>query len=159
MLECVDRTIPELSALIGALVETYGLDRTRVCAVGISMGAYVVYQAIANGVALRASVAIVGSPERPGARSPHTSCAQFEHTAMLSVVAEYDASVPPDAAHRFHSKLTAHHPTAVQQIVELPRVGHLMSSEQWQRAMVLTDAWLAEYGHPAVNTLPSASPV
>jgi dienelactone hydrolase len=146
MLECVDRSVLELPALIDALARVHRADEQRMCAVGISMGAYVVYQAIANGIGLRAAVAVVGAPERLGARSPHTRPRSFESTATLSVVAEHDMSVPPAAAQRFHAALTAEHPLATQRIVQLPGVGHLMSAEQWRSAMDLMEAWLVEYG-------------
>ncbi len=146
MLECVDQSITELPGLMAELVQDYHADPRCVAAVGISMGAFLVYQAVANGMPLRAAVAVVGSPERPGAASPHSRPTRFSQTAMLSLVAEHDTSVPPAAAHRFHSSLTASGASA-HRIVQLEGVGHLMSADQWRSAMELTEAWLGQYAY------------
>lgn len=146
MLECVDQSIAELPELMSELVRDYHADPECVAAVGISMGAFLVYQAVANGIPLRAAVAVVGSPARPGADSPHERPSHFAQTAMLSVVAEHDTSVPPAAAHRFHSSLTASG-VSRHRIVQLDGVGHLMSADQWRSAMELAEAWLGQYAY------------
>jgi len=146
MLQCVDQSLTELPHLIHDLVHAHGADPQRISAVGISMGAFLVYQAVADGLAVRAAVGVVGSPERPDERSPHLLPARFRDTAMLSVVAEHDTSVPPAAAHRLHASLRTIHPLAVQRIVQLPGVGHLMSATQWRTAMDVTEAWLVKHG-------------
>jgi predicted esterase len=108
MLEQVTQTIGELPALVDALAVEFGADRERVSLVGISMGAFLAYGAIASGVLpLRAVVALLGSPEWPGETSAHLTPERFTDVALLSITAEHDVSVPPAAAVRLHTSLDA----------------------------------------------------
>lgn len=147
MLEVVEATVLELPALIDALVTEHEVDRDRVSLVGISMGAFLVYRAVSAGVPLRAVVALLGSPEWPGATSAHRWLPRFDDVALLSITAQHDVSVPPQAVFRLHESLAAvrgrvtahrHH--------ELRGSGHLTNAEQWGEAMTETMAWLAQHG-------------
>ncbi len=143
MLPLVDESIAELPALIAELVATHGADASRVSLVGISMGAFLAYRAIATALPLRAVVALLGSPQQLGANSPHEAIDQFRDVALLSITAEYDVSVPPEPTRAFHAALAArfgasdrHHHHV------LAGAGHLTSSAQWAEAMQLTMDWL-----------------
>lgn len=147
MLDIMEATARELPALIDTLVTEHAVDRTRVSLVGISMGAFVAYRAVAAGVPLRAVVALLGSPEWPGETSAHRDVSAFRDSALLSITAEHDVSVPPAAAFRFHEAL-ASVPTqsAACRHHELRGAGHLTSAAQWAEAMVETMTWLERYG-------------
>lgn len=147
MLEIVDRTVAELPALIDALVREFGADPRRVSLVGISMGAFVAYRCIASGLRLRAAVALLGSPERPDARSPHVMPMQFRDVALLSITAEHDVTVPPAATVAFHRLLDADRlrRAPVQHLV-LRGAGHLTAAHEWEEAMHATHAWLEREG-------------
>lgn len=150
MLDIVDATVRELPALIDALVHEHGVDRRRVSLVGISMGAFLAYRAIADGIPLRSCVALLGSPEWPGSGSAHRQLHAFRHTALLSVTAEHDTNVPPAPVSRLHSALdvsfgdaaVCHH----HHHHELRGAGHLTNAAQWGEAMHQTLAWLARHG-------------
>ncbi len=105
MLALAEATVHELPALIDDLAQHHGADPSRVSAVGISMGAFLLYRAIAYGIPLRAAVALLGSPEWPGPSSAHRSPDSFTRVRLLSITAEHDVSVPPAAATRFHEVL------------------------------------------------------
>lgn len=150
MLDIVEATVRELPALIDALVREHGVDRRRVSLVGISMGAFLAYRAIADGIPLRSCVALLGSPEWPGPGSAHRQLHAFRHTALLSVTAEHDTNVPPAPVSRLHRALDVlfgdaavrHH----HHHHELRGAGHLTDAAQWSEAMHLTLAWLARHG-------------
>jgi dienelactone hydrolase len=150
MLDIVDATVRELPAVIDALVHEHGVDRRRVSLVGISMGAFLAYRAIADGIPLRSSVALLGSPEWPGPSSAHQRLDAFRGTALLSVTAEHDTNVPPAPVNRLHGALhvlfgdaaVRHH----HHHHELRGSGHLTNAAQWGEAMQLTMAWLARHG-------------
>ncbi len=146
MLPRVDESIAELPALIAALVMSHHADPERVSAVGISMGAFLVYRAIAAGVPLRAAVAILGSPHHPGTGSPHEAIEQFGDTALLSITAEHDVSVPPAPARVFHDALLARCASPDRhRHRSLTGAGHLTSGGEWTVAMQWTMDWLEHH--------------
>ena len=147
MLEVMEATTHELPALIDALVVDCDVDRDRVSLVGISMGAFLAYRAITAGLPLRAVVALLGSPEWPGVTSAHRSLTAFRDVALLSITAEHDASVPPEAVYRLHDALGAMPgPATTHRHHELLGSGHLTNAAQWAEAMSETTAWLERYG-------------
>lgn len=150
MLSLAAATADETPALVDALARERLADPARVSLVGISLGGYAAYRAAAALPSLRAVVALLGSPEWPddvaGDASPHRRPEAFHDVALLSITAERDASVPPDEARRFHERLAAAHPDPSRaRHVELAGAEHLMSGEQWARAMDETVGWLARF--------------
>ncbi len=146
MLDLVGRGALELPELIDALAATRPIDRTRVSLVGISMGAFLGYGAIARGVPLRSVVALLGSPEWPDVRSPHRSIDAFRDVSLLSITAEHDTHVPPGPANRFHIDLAMRYPLGRHRYHELRGAGHLTSGDQWREAMDETMTWLLQTG-------------
>ncbi len=146
MLDVVADTVRELPALIDALVADFHVDRTRVSMVGISMGAFLAYRAIAGGAPLRSVVALLGSPEWPGETSAHRSLFAFRDVALLSITAEHDVSVPPAAVRRLHDALASQTDDATpRHHHELRGSGHLTTAAQWAEAMTETVAWLRRF--------------
>lgn len=151
MLDLARATARELPDVVRALAADPRVDAGRVSLAGVSMGGYLAYRAALDltdaGLPPRAVVALLGSPEWPDADAPHRAPERFEATALLSIVAGRDESVPPDAARRFHARLAARHPTPARaRIVELADAPHLMGAAQWETAMGETAAWLARWG-------------
>ena len=147
MLDIMEATVRELPALIDVLVTEHAVDRIRVSLVGISMGGFLAYRAIAAGIPLRSVVALLGSPEWPGRTSAHRSLVAFRDVALLSITAEHDVSVPPSAVHRLHEALgCAPTRSTACRHHELRGAGHLTTAAQWAEAMTETMAWLERYG-------------
>jgi dienelactone hydrolase len=140
-------TAAELPALVRALADAALGDPSRVSLVGVSMGGFLAYHAATVLTGLRAVVALLGSPAWPGGDGPHRQPHAFHDLALLSITAERDASVPPEAARRFHGVLAASHPEPARaRYLELSGAEHLMSGEQWETAMTATLDWLRAYG-------------
>jgi pimeloyl-ACP methyl ester carboxylesterase len=155
MLALAAATAAELPALVAALGARGLGDAERVGIVGVSMGGYLAYRAAGAVPGVRAVVAVLGSPEwgdpgSSGADSPHHDPEAFRHVALLSITAEHDASVPPDAARRLHAVLAADHPApARSRYVELPGAGHLVGAEEWSQAMDEARGWMRAHLAPA----------
>ena len=148
MLELAAATAAELPRLVAALADVEHADPRRVSVVGTSMGGYLVYCAVADHPDIRAAVALLGSPEWPGdPRSPHLRPEAFGRTALLSITAQRDESVPPAATRAFHAELTAWScrsaPSGYRELADAP---HLMNGAQWSTAMDATVDWLRRYG-------------
>lgn len=142
MVELVARTADEVPAVIRALAAEGLADADRVGATGVSMGGYVVYRAAVVEPAIRAAVSILGSPAWPEGDGPHRQLDALARTALLSVTAQRDENVPPDAARALHRRLADVHPEARQRYVELPGAVHLMGEADWNAAMDETIGWL-----------------
>jgi alpha-beta hydrolase superfamily lysophospholipase len=146
MMELVETTAAEVPQLVRTLVGAGIADRTRISAVGISMGGYIIYRAVVLEPMIRTAVALLGSPEWPEGDSPHGHPRAFDSTALLSITAECDESVPPDAARRFHRGLARTHPYPRRvRYVELPGAEHLMDEASWRIAMTETIDWLVAH--------------
>ena len=148
MLALAAGTATELPALVAALGAAGLGDPERVGVVGVSMGGYLAYRAAHAVPGVRAVVALLGSPEwgppgAPGPESPHRHRAALAAVPLLSITAERDASVPPDAARRLHAALDAGGATA--RYLELPGAEHLVSADEWSRAMRAARQWLGEH--------------
>ncbi|HEX8276259.1 MAG TPA: alpha/beta fold hydrolase [Longimicrobiaceae bacterium] len=142
--ELAARTAAEVPGVVRELADAGLADPERVSAAGISMGGYLVYGAVLAEPSLRAAVSILGSPEWPLGDSPHRRPEAFHRTALLSITAECDENVPPDAARRFHRRLAEGHPQPERaRYLELPGAVHLMGADDWETTMGETLRWLA----------------
>jgi dienelactone hydrolase len=146
MIELAARTADEVPAVVRALAEEGLADAGRIGVAGVSMGGYVVYQAVRTEPSIRAAVSILGSPEWPQGDSPHRDLDAFRRTALLSVTAECDENVPPAAARALHRRLAETAPDSDRhRYVEIPGAVHLMGEDDWNRAMDETVRWLARH--------------
>jgi hypothetical protein len=129
MLEIADATAAEVPARVEALLRE-GFDRVSIA--GVSMGGYVVYRALLLEPRIHSAVALLGSPEG-------LDCARFAGMRLLSITAERDENVPPDAARALHAQLgnTRTH------YLELPGAGHLVDAANWDRAIDAAVAWIS----------------
>lgn len=146
MLAMADATAAEIPALLTALA-TRGLgDPARTALVGVSMGAFLVYRALLD-VPVRAAVAILGSPEWPGARNPALAdAATFRDVALLSITAQRDESVPPGPTRAFHDRLSSAMPDAPRhRYLELPGAPHLVDAHGWEVIVRGTLDWLTTH--------------
>lgn len=147
VLDLADATRRELPALTHELVQYHGADAARMSAVGISMGAFLVYRAIALGSPFRAAVALLGSPGWSGSSSAGLPLDPFRLVRLLSITAEHDASVPPAKVEQLHSALQEQfgsHVTHRHHVLQ--GAGHLTSAHEWQDAMTRTLEWLQKHG-------------
>jgi pimeloyl-ACP methyl ester carboxylesterase len=149
MLELAGATVAEIPALVAALLGTGLAALPHVAVVGVSMGGYIAYRAPLVAPEVRTVVALLGSPEwsdEPG--SPHRRADAFRDVALLSITAERDVNVPPAAARRFHAALAATAGASARiRHLELAGAEHLMTGEQWERAIATTVSWLRQH-HP-----------
>lgn len=151
MLAQVRATAREIPSIVGTLAED-GLARAcRVAVVGVSMGGYLAYQAPLEDPNVSTVVALLGSPEWPDGDGPHLRPDVLRGVALLSITAERDTSVPPDAARRLHARLDApdlRDPRGRPQrlppsrYLELPGAPHLLGADEWASAMAATHDWL-----------------
>ena len=149
MIDQATTTAGEIRGVLRAVIDAGIADRQRISAVGISMGGYLVYRAVVVEPMIRTAVALLGSPEWPAGDSPDRHPRAFDATALLSITAECDASVPPDAARRFHRGLARTHPNPRRlRYVELPGAEHLMDEKSWSVAMTETTTWLLAHNPP-----------
>ena len=146
MLPLAELTARDVPLVVRTLVEQGLTDEGRVALAGISMGAYVVYRTVAIVQGIRAAVALLGSPEWPEGISPHWEPAAFRQTALLSITAENDVNVPPDAARAFHEVLDADvERTAPARYIELRGASHLLNERDWDRASEEAVSWLRRF--------------
>ncbi len=143
----VAQTVGEVPAILDALCAEGLADPTRLAVAGVSMGGLVTYGAVVADRRLRAAVALLGSPVWPLPGSPHLVPERFFPTALLSITAGNDESVPPVGARRFHEALEPRYVDAPERLryLELAGEPHLMSAAAWDHCMDETVAWLV--GH------------
>lgn len=146
MLPLAELTARDVPLIVRTLRDDGLADERRIAVAGISMGAYTVYRAVAMVQGIRAAVALLGSPEWPEGISPHWHPEAFRQTAILSITAEDDASVPPDGARRFHAALASDaRRTAPARYLELRGGQHLLSDEHWKTARREMIDWLHRF--------------
>lgn len=142
LVELVRQTADEVPGVIRGLAAERLADADRVGAAGVSMGGYLVYRAAVVEPRIRAAVSILGSPAWPDDDGPDRDLDALARTALLSVTAERDENVPPDAARALHRRLGESRPAARQRYVELPGAVHLMGEADWNAAMDEAIQWL-----------------
>jgi dienelactone hydrolase len=149
MLELAAQTALDVRGVLRILIDRGIADASHIGAVGISMGGYLVYRLIVIEPMIRTAVALLGSPEWPRGDSPHRHPQAFDATALLSITAECDGSVPPAAARDFHRVLSRTHPDPRRlRYVELSGAQHLMDAASWGTAMTETIGWLVSHTIP-----------
>lgn len=143
--ELAAATAAELPELVRALARWPEVLERRVGLVGVSMGGYAVYRALTLGATPWAAVALLADPEWPGDH-PGARVARLTRVPLLSITAERDESVPPGGARRLHEAIAARIPRSQDfRHVELPGAPHLMSPDDWRRAMDETVGWLKRH--------------
>ena len=127
-LTLVRATAQEIPAILDVLVVQKLAAQRRVGVAGWSMGGFVTYAAAVSEPRLQAAVAMLGSPawRLPWPESPHRHPQRCFPLALLSQTAGADRRVPPDAARRFHTALTASYRDTTERLgyVEYPGIGH-----------------------------------
>jgi len=133
--QLVDESVAEIPAILDAL----GAERIALC--GISFGGYITYRGAVRDPRITAAVALLGSPD------PSLAEAMFP-TALLSLTAEKDENVPPDAARAFHRELEARYASAPERLAyhEYPGGTHFsFTEEDWEDAMRRTIEWVLRW--------------
>ena len=144
---CVRQTVAELPELIDLLVERGSSDPARIAVAGVSMGACMVYAAIADERRIRAAVAMLGSPEAPNSDAGRPLGERFFPTALLSITAGQDTVVPPDAARVLHQGLEPRYQARPERLryCEIARASHFLQPEEWDGAVAQASAWLVSF--------------
>jgi len=146
--EAVAATAAEVRGLKDAVSERRWAEPDRIGALGISMGAAVVFGAIASGASLAAAVAIVGTPVwRHQSFSPHERLDAFFPTALLCINSGNDEIVPPAGARELCRELAPRYSGAPERLdfIELPGERHMMSQQAWDFALDRAVAWFERF--------------
>ena len=140
---------------VPALIDRGGADAERIGAAGVSMGACIVYGAIARERRLRAAVALLGSPARGRPDGSRLAVDRFFPSALLSVTAGADVVVPPAAAASLHAELTDWYRNDPDRLCHqsFPDAEHLMKETDWQQAIDSACAWLLRFLAPTGGRL------
>lgn len=151
----VAETVDEVPMLVDRLIDRGGADAERIGAAGVSMGACIVYGAIARERRLRAAVALLGSPARGRPDGSRLAVDRFFPNALLSVTAGADVVVPPAAAAALHAELTDWYRNDPDRLCHqsFPDAEHLMQETDWQQAIDSACAWLLRFLAPTGGRL------
>ena len=143
----VAETVAEVPQLIDTLINRGMSHPNRIAAAGVSMGAYIVYGAVATERRIAAAAALLGSPEWTHPSSPHDHSDSFFPTALLSITAEHDDVVAPDAARKLHDTLAAHYASQPERLRyrQIAGAPHFLSPEDWFSAVGDAIAWLQRF--------------
>ena len=140
--EMAVQTSREVPAILDELIRDGLADPQRIALAGISMGAFAVYRALVECRGrISNAVAILGSPRWPSPSSPHNDLDAFCDAALLSITAELDENVPPNAARDLHYALEQRCPNR-HRYVELSGAVHLMSAAHWEETKREMLNWL-----------------
>ncbi|MBK7236863.1 MAG: dienelactone hydrolase family protein [Sterolibacteriaceae bacterium] len=143
----VAQTVAEVPRIIDTLIDRGMSDPNRIGAAGVSMGACIVYGAVATEPRICGAVALLGSPEWTHPDSPHCRADSFYPTALLSITAELDEVVPPVAARNLHDKLAARYAARPERLMyrQIAGAPHFLTPEDWLRAVGEAIAWLQRF--------------
>lgn len=143
----VAQTAAEVPALIDTLIDRGLSDPNRIAVAGVSMGACIVYGAVATERRIRAAAALLGSPDWAYPNSPHEHADSFYPTALLSITAECDDIVAPAAARKLHDALTTSYASQPERLSyrQIAAAPHFLSPEDWFSAVGDAIAWLRRF--------------
>jgi uncharacterized protein len=143
----VAETVAEVPGIVDLLCGEGLADETRLGAAGVSMGGMITYGATATDPRIRAAVALLASPEWPHPASPHLEIDRFFPTALLSITAGQDETVPPAAARALHAELEERyrqHPERLR-YVEIEDSLHMMTPADWAWSLREAAGWLSRF--------------
>jgi len=143
----VAATMDEVPGIVDHLCGAGLADAARIGAAGVSMGGMITYGAVALDPRIRAAVALLASPEWPHSASPHLRIDRFFPTALLSITAERDETVSPDAARAFHAELEDRYRQDPERLryVELAESLHMMTPADWAWSIRESVDWLSRF--------------
>lgn len=149
LFELIGQSVREVPEILDALTGSGLAIPGRIGVAGISMGGYIVYGAVSTPARIRLpfAVALLGSPEWRHPDSPHFRLDRFAPTALLSITAGNDESVPPQAARRLHDDLAPFYRGSPERLRyrELDGAPHLMGAADWAVTMQETLEWLGRF--------------
>ena len=143
----VAETAAEAPGIVDFLCGDGLADEARIAAAGVSMGGMITYGAAAIDPRIRAAVALLASPEWPHPASPHLEIERFFPTALFSITAGRDETVPPATTRAFHSDLEERylqHPERLR-YVEIEDSLHMMTPADWAWAIRESIGWLSRF--------------
>jgi hypothetical protein len=145
----------ELKQVVAHVRHSYTTVR-HVGALGVSLGGFTIFSAIAEYPGLLSAASILlGSPRWPGLdqrsplrqHSPHHWPDRYFPTALLVQNAGQDEYVRSSDARDFCEVLRPHYNRAPDRLcyLEYPRSGHFMLAQDWDAAWALTLEWFRRY--------------
>jgi uncharacterized protein len=146
--EVVQQSAAELPIVLEAMAARGWAHPGRVGAVGISMGGFILFGAVAARCRLDAVATIVASPVwRLGERSPHQRPGRFFPTPLLMVTGADDPVVPPDAARELHAQLVPRYTQAPERLryLQCADEAHLFSKPAWDQAWDEVCGWFDRF--------------
>ncbi|UPW17541.1 alpha/beta hydrolase [Agarivorans sp. TSD2052] len=147
-IEVVKKTAIEIPSLIDELDEQNLIIPSKLGLVGISMGAFISYKVIVEETRIKCAALFIGSPNwGDSPESPHLFSEDIHPTALLTLVAGKDATVPPASAKALHHQLVPHYADSPNKLklVEYPESDHMMEEEDWLDAMDNAKQWLNQF--------------
>ncbi|MCM8596871.1 S9 family peptidase [Accumulibacter sp.] len=143
-LSLIAQTVAEVPAIIDGLPQN--ADAQRIAVGGVSMGACIVYGAIAADCRIRVAAALLGSPAwsaAGGGPPPRPGLLP----ALLSITAECDDVVPPAAARAMHEELASHSRSGREFVKyrEIRGAGHMLDPRDWDQAVHEVSAWFSTH--------------
>lgn len=155
-LDLVAQTVAEVPAVFDHLCDAGLADERRLAVGGVSMGGYITYGAVVADRRIQAAAALLGSPVWNHPSSPHLHPDRFYPTALLSITAGRDETVPPDRARSFHRVLEERyreHPERLR-YVEIADAPHIMDPADW--AWVVREAveWIGRFAGSGTPRMP-----
>lgn len=146
--EVVQQSAVELPIVLEAMAARGWARPGRVGAVGISMGGFILFGAVAARCRLDAVATIVASPVwRRGDRSPHQQLGRFFPTPLLMVTGADDPVVPPSPARELHAQLVPRYEAAPERLryLECAGEGHMFSKPAWDQAWGDVCGWFDRF--------------
>jgi alpha-beta hydrolase superfamily lysophospholipase len=152
--EVVQQSAVELPIVLEAMAARGWAHPGRVGAVGISMGGFILFGAVAARCRLDGVATIGASPVWRGAggaaggeRSPHQRLGRFFPTPLLMVTGADDPVVPPSPARELHAQLLPRYEKAPERLRYLECAGeeHLFSPPAWDLAWSEVCAWFERF--------------
>lgn len=143
----VAATVAEVPGIVDLLCGAGLADEARIGVAGVSMGGMITYGATVADPRIRAAVALLASPEWPHPASPHREIDRFFPTALFSITAGQDETVPPAAARAFHADLEERYRPSPERLryVEIEGSLHMMTPADWAWSIRESAGWLSRF--------------
>ncbi|WP_372371018.1 alpha/beta hydrolase family protein [Candidatus Uabimicrobium sp. HlEnr_7] len=146
--QAVLETAQEVPIIIEELEKKELIFNGNIGITGISMGGFVTYRAVIEYAHFKAAVSILGSPKwkNNDSHSPHLYMQKFAPTALMSLNAGKDTSVPAFEAKNFHGELAEYY-TEINKLeyIEYPDSEHFMLENDWNDLWNNMTKWFSKW--------------
>lgn len=146
--QAVLETAQEVPMIICELEKRQLIYNNNIGITGISMGGFITYRAVVEYAHFKAAVSILGSPKwkNNDSHSPHLYMAKFAPTALMSLNAGKDSSVPAFQAKDFHDELPKYYAERSKlEYIEYPDSEHFMRENDWNDLWNNMTKWFSKW--------------